>query len=69
MDKDQIIKKLKGGHELYNRGTGWWLNAPKRASSAADTVKINDDLMNELEWDGTLRIVMLTRSIRAALPS
>jgi hypothetical protein len=48
MDKEQIIEKLKAGHELYNRGTGWWLNAPKRAGCAADAVKVNDDLMNAL---------------------
>lgn len=68
MDKEQIIEQLKGGYELYNRGTGWWLNAPKRASGAADAVKVDDDLMNALERDGTLRILMLTRSMRAELP-
>lgn len=64
MDKEQIIAKLKAGHELYNRGTGWWLSAAKRASCAADAVKVDDALMNTLERDGTLRIVMLTRSMR-----
>lgn len=69
MDKEQIIEKLKSGHELYNRGTGWWLSAPKRASGAADAVQVDGDLMNTLESDGTLRIVMLTRSMRAELPN
>lgn len=68
MNTAQIVEKLQAGHELNNRGNGWWLSAPKRASGAADAVKIDDDLMNALEANGTLRIVMLTRSMRAELP-
>jgi hypothetical protein len=68
MDKEQIIERLKAGHELHNRGTGWWLSAPKRRSGAADAVQVDSDLMNALEADGTLRIVMLTTSMRAELP-
>lgn len=68
MNKAQIIEKLQAGYELNNRGTGWWLNAPKRASGAADAVQVDADLMDQLEADGTLRIVMLTQSMRAVLP-
>lgn len=68
MDKEQIIERLKAGHELHNRGTGWWRSAPKRRSGAADAVQVDSDLMNALEADGTLRIVMLTTSMRAELP-
>lgn len=68
MDKEQIIERLKAGHELHNRGTGWWLSAPKRRSGPADAVQVDSDLMNALEADGTLRIVMLTTSMRAELP-
>ena len=68
MNKSQIIEKLQAGYELNNRGTGWWLKAPKRASGAADVVQVDADLMNQLEAHGTLRIVMLTQSMRAVLP-
>lgn len=68
MDTAQIVEKLEGGHELYNRGSGWWLSAPKRASGAGDAVRVDDDLMDTLEKKGKLRIVMLTRSMRAELP-
>ena len=68
MNKAQIIEKLRAGYELNNRGTGWWLNAPKRSGGAADAVQVDAELMDQLEADGTLRIVMLTRSMRAELP-
>lgn len=68
MDKEQIIERLKAGHELHNRWTGWWLSAPKRRSGAADAVQVDSELMNTLEADGTLRIVTLTTSMRAELP-
>lgn len=68
MDKEQIIESLKAGHKLHNRGSGWWLSAPKRRSAAADAVQVDSELMNKLEADGTLRIVMLTTSMRAELP-
>lgn len=63
----QLVDKLKAGHELYNRGTGWWLSAPKRAGRAADAAKVDDKLIADLEAAGTLQVVMLTRSMRAQL--
>ena len=64
----QIIEKLQAGYALKNRGTGWWLSAPKRTSGAADAVQVDADLMTQLEAEGALRIVMLTTSMRAELP-
>ena len=29
MTKNDVIEKLRAGYELANRGTGWWLSAPK----------------------------------------
>jgi hypothetical protein len=69
MDKNKIIEKLKAGHELHNRGTGWWLTAKAGRAGGMDSIQIDGDLMRELEQAGTLRIVMLTRSMRAELPN
>lgn len=68
LNKAQILEHLQAGYELNNRGTGWWLSAPKPLGGVADSVQVDADLMNKLEADGTLRIVMLTCSMRAVLP-
>lgn len=67
MDEAVIIEKLRTGHQLNSRGTGWWLSGQQRASGAADAESGADDLVNALDADGTLRIVMLTQSMRAEL--
>jgi hypothetical protein len=69
MTADEIIEKLKTGHQLNNRGKGWWLSAPKRLGGGADAIEVDADLMNRLEADGTLEIELLTTSMRAKLPS
>lgn len=68
MTKEQIIEKLRSGHQLNNRGTGWWLCAPQRAAGAADAEKIDDQVVGELEAEGKVCIALLSQSMRANLP-
>ena len=67
MNKSELIAKLREGYELANRGTGWWLSTKKVAYRGQDSVKVDDDLMRELESEGIFKIVMLTTSMRAEL--
>ena len=34
-DKQQVLDRLAEGHELTNRGTGWWLSKPRTGNQPA----------------------------------
>lgn len=48
MTEELILQRLKEGWDLADRGTGWWLSAPRIAYKRTETVKIDDSLVDSL---------------------
>ena len=55
MDKETIISRMKDGWDLANRGTGWWLSAPRIAYRATEKCQIEDSFVDELCNAGILK--------------
>ncbi len=67
MAPDEIIAKLGEGYELANRGTGWWLSAPRKAYKKAESVQIEDASVNALVENGVIRTELPYTTIFARL--
>jgi len=48
MSKDEILKKLKEGWNLTNRGLGWYLAAPRVPHSRSESFALEDSIVDEL---------------------
>jgi len=67
MDKDEIISRLKEGWDLANRGRGWWLSAPRVDYKATETIKVNDQAIEELQTEGLIKIELPYNTLFARL--
>jgi hypothetical protein len=69
MEKDEIISRLKEGWDLANRGRGWWLSAPRVDYKATETIKVNDQAIEELEREGLIKTDLPYNTLFARLVS
>ena len=54
MDKQDIIDKLQNGWDLANRGTGWWLSAPRISYKDTERYQIEDATVNAMKAEGLI---------------
>lgn len=62
-DIEEIKRRMQAGEELRNRGTGWWIEAPRKPYSACNAQLVNPDLVALLEAQGHVKTELLTVSI------
>ena len=55
MDKDEIISRLKEGWDLANRGRGWWISAPRIPYKTTEIIKVDDQVVKELQTEGLIK--------------
>lgn len=67
MSLDEIIEKMREGYELANRGTGWWLNAPRSPYQTVEPVQIDDAKVNELVAVGKIKTELPHNTLFARL--
>ena len=65
--KSEIIKKIEGGWILTNRGTGWFLQAKYIAYKRQKSIKISEEVVDDMEKDGILKINIPYTSAQATL--
>ena len=54
MDRQTIVEKLQNGWDLANRGTGWWLSAPRVAYKRTESYKIEEPTIEAMKAEGIL---------------
>lgn len=66
-DKQQVLDRLAEGHELTNRGAGWWLSKPRTGNQPAVAQQVSEATVRELETSGRIRIAIPYTSAVARL--
>ena len=54
MDRQTIVEKLQNGWDLANRGTGWWLSAPRVAYKRTESYEIEESTVEAMKAEGIL---------------
>ena len=54
MDQQTIVEKLQNGWDLANRGSGWWLSAPRVAYQCTESYEIEESTVETMEAEGIL---------------
>ncbi|MDV0844966.1 hypothetical protein [Klebsiella quasipneumoniae] len=67
MTEPEIIEHLREGWTLTNRGTGWYLTAPKVPYRKSKQYQIPERVVSAMEKDGIIKTVMPYLTIRAEL--
>lgn len=64
---DAVVSFLRAGWTLENRGTGWWLAAPRKPYRRTESTLIPDDLIESMERDGLIKIEIPYTTAKASL--
>lgn len=67
MTEPEVIQRLHEEWTLTNRGTGWFLTAPKVPYRRSEQHQIPDEVVSEMEKAGIIKTVMAYLSIKAEL--
>lgn len=67
MQKTEIIERLKHGWDLANRGSGWWLSAPRIPYRASEKYQIDDAVVEQMESEGLVKTELPYNTIFARL--
>ncbi|MBF4222659.1 hypothetical protein [Vibrio anguillarum] len=67
MFQNEVLMKLKQGWTLSNRGTGWYLAAPRVAYSKNESVLVDDIVVDELITKKLIEVVMPYNTAKALL--
>jgi hypothetical protein len=67
MKPEQIVQRLKEGWSLANRGTGWWLSAPRVDYRTTKTCRVDDHVVDQLVADGVLKTELPYNTLWARL--
>ncbi len=62
IQREQVIERLASGHELRNRGTGWWISAPHEPYKRQISEPVPDSIVNTLHEEKIVVIELLTTS-------
>ena len=62
-----VVWLLKIGHELVNRGHGWWIAPPRKPYGAHAPVQVDEQLVDQLEAEGKIKIEIPYTSAIATL--
>lgn len=64
---DDVVSCLSAGWTLENRGTGWWLAAPRKPYQRTESALIPDDIVESMEHDGLIKIEIPYTAAKAIL--
>lgn len=64
---EEILTKLAAHYTLSNRGTGWWLTAPRIAYQRAESISVPDEIVCVLEKENKIIIEIPYTSAHAKL--
>lgn len=67
MQEQDIIEHLRAGWELANRGTGWYLSAPRKLYQKEVHHQIPVEVVKGMELAGVIRTSIPYNTIRAEL--
>lgn len=67
MTADDVVNKLREGWELANRGTGWWISAPKIPYKATPVMRVEDHIVEGLQSDGKIKVEIPYCAAKATL--
>jgi hypothetical protein len=67
MTEELIIQRLSEGWDLANRGTGWWLSAPRIAYRTTETIRVEDELVDDMEAKGVIKTELPYNTVFAML--
>jgi hypothetical protein len=55
MEQPEIIKHLKQGWELANRGRGWWLSEPRIPYRKTQSIPVDEAVINAMVRAGIIK--------------
>ncbi|HAU9839311.1 hypothetical protein G6355_11925 [Vibrio cholerae] len=67
MDSQTIIQKLKEGWSLSNRNCGWFLAEPQKPYVRGESIRIDDEIVNEMERQKLITIELPYNTLHAKL--
>ena len=67
MDKQDIIDRLQNGWDLANRGTGWWLSAPRIPYKQTESYQIEEATVKAMKAEGILEFDLPYNTLWARL--
>lgn len=67
MQELEVIERLRAGWELANRGTGWFLSAPRKSYQRIEQHQLPDEMIRRMELAGVIKTAMPYTTIRATL--
>jgi len=67
MKPAEVVKRMKRGEELVNRGTGWYIAPPRRPYAPFQGKLVEDSAVGHLVAAGVIRVEIPSLSARAHL--
>ena len=56
LSMDEIIRRMHGGWTLGNRGTGWWLSSPQKRNQPKRSIRVADNLVDQMVNQGKIYV-------------